>query len=697
MTRHNDCIRIVMSTDTIGQTLVDAQKQKQTTNSEMMQNSDTILHLSTVAPAIMTSMEKKQPIVHVASKSFVKLDAVRNILPEIYSIQEHDSKSGVDEQPVGMEMIQQGALNRLKNVKYLPCVAFETGLISTAEGYQDISCVILRTHLGDFYGWSFDRMQRCNEDDIITWLALSKEDQKTTTVGTIVSKRINGTLANLRPNTANDWYVLVGGAYSRTFILSQIFTAVWVEFVRNCEMMPVLDVSIVQHNSVPFIDIQQNLATQADDLAKCVKILTERLLFDVVVVADARGFLLAGEFMKHNNLRKIVMARKPGKLPTEVCSIKYKKEYGYDEICITKNAIPPNSHVLILDDVIGTLGTMRAIQQLVEMDFNSTVVAFVAPFAIETSPGELMCKNDMPLEKIRFAQTQLRLPQWTSRNDDDTYSNKVCIVPPSLHTFRADRAPRASIMWKQFNSSSNIKLKGNEFDDKDVIVYLNATNEAEMYEVLSIMKILYRKHPRTIQVVVPFSEHGSQDRVEIFEDGFESLAQIDTLAKMIGKHRVTTFDLHALQSALIFHDLQNVSLVQKLWSNFHNLHPNAIAVFPDDGASKRYAKLLGVADKCLTFRKTRGSGDERKVETEDPTIDGQEYAIIDDFCRSSMTLKTVAQYLLQNRKAKTVSALFAHAPFEPKCCRNLEVFGDNIWTTNSVVDKVPSKWVRIKF
>ena len=115
------------------------------------------------------------------------------------------------------------------------------------------------------------------------------------------------------------------------------------------------------------------------------------------------------------------------------------------------------------------------------------------------------------------------------------------------------------------------------------------------------------------------------------------------------------------------------------------------------GAAKRFGKLLKIGPSAVTFRKTRGLGDVRTVETEDETKDDQDYVLVDDLIRSGSTMHSVAQYLIQKRKAKSVAALFAHAPFEPQCYRNLAIFGDNIWTSNSCPEKVPSKWVKYRF
>ena len=632
--------------------------------------------------------------IHIASRSDIEYFAVCNC----YLKECHDSKSGVDNQPIGMEMIEKGALNRLNCVPHFPCVAFETGMVLTKNGnYQDISCIMLRTHIGDFCAWTpLVMLQDYPLAEIIEWKQLTAKQQQNTTLGSMIAQNYK--------TRADDWYLSVGGEFSRRDVLMKIFNIVWEKFIRTYETLPVLDVKMQLHNNVPFIDIQHNLLYNPLDLATAVKHLADRILFDTVVIIDARGFLLAGEFMK--NQIRVVMARKPNKLPSQVYTQSYEKEYGSDEICIEVDAIPKNSSVLVLDDIIATGGTMRAVMDLVESKFQSNVVAFIAPFAIETSPGKLMC-NKLPLEKVRFAQTQLLLPEWKFQNieeneDEDEEEDEdeiINIIPPSLNSFSSkDIVKRATVSWKQFNSSSNITFNGNDFFNKHVVIYLNATNQSELYEALSLLKILYRKNTKSISVVIPFTEQGTQDRIEYNnENGMETLAQIDTLAKLIGKQKVYTYDLHAEQSILAFHDLENYSIVQSLWDMFHHFHPNTIPVFPDDGSCKRYANLLKVKKTCITFRKTRGEGDIRLVETEDKTVDQQDYVIVDDISRTGSTMHNVAQYLLQKRNAKTVSALFAHAPFEPKCCKNLKIFEDRIWTSNSCPEKVPSRWAKYCF
>ena len=71
--------------------------------------------------------------------------------------------------------------------------------------------------------------------------------------------------------------------------------------------------------------------------------------------------------------RGFVMARKPGKLPAEVVSESYHKEYGKDTVEIHADAITPDDVVLVHDDLLATGGTVGAVNRLVRQ-FNPKAV-----------------------------------------------------------------------------------------------------------------------------------------------------------------------------------------------------------------------------------------------------------------------------------------------------------------------------------
>ena len=86
---------------------------------------------------------------------------------------------------------------------------------------------------------------------------------------------------------------------------------------------------------------------------------------DVVLGVEARGFIFAPALAYALNAG-FVPVRKPGKLPAECARITYDLEYGTDSLEIHKDAIYPGCRVLIVDDLLATGGTARAVTRLVE-------------------------------------------------------------------------------------------------------------------------------------------------------------------------------------------------------------------------------------------------------------------------------------------------------------------------------------------
>lgn len=86
---------------------------------------------------------------------------------------------------------------------------------------------------------------------------------------------------------------------------------------------------------------------------------------DIIVGPDARGFLFgtpAAAFLK----KPFIMVRKPKKLPGEVISMSYDLEYGSNVLEIQKGFVKPGQKAVIVDDVLATGGTTKAIIKLLE-------------------------------------------------------------------------------------------------------------------------------------------------------------------------------------------------------------------------------------------------------------------------------------------------------------------------------------------
>jgi len=86
---------------------------------------------------------------------------------------------------------------------------------------------------------------------------------------------------------------------------------------------------------------------------------------DAVVAVEARGFILGGAIAEKLGAG-FVPVRKKGKLPWKTNSVTYDLEYGRDTLEIHHDAIKPKDKVLIVDDLLATGGTVRAVTELIK-------------------------------------------------------------------------------------------------------------------------------------------------------------------------------------------------------------------------------------------------------------------------------------------------------------------------------------------
>ncbi|MBV9359040.1 MAG: adenine phosphoribosyltransferase [Chloroflexi bacterium] len=117
---------------------------------------------------------------------------------------------------------------------------------------------------------------------------------------------------------------------------------------------------------------------------QAIDLLAERLRTfpaDVVVGMESRGFIFAAPIAYLLGVG-FVPVRKLGKLPGQVISTEYDLEYGTNTLELHSDAIGPGQHVLVVDDLLATGGTVAATIELVErLQGRVSAVAFLVELA----------------------------------------------------------------------------------------------------------------------------------------------------------------------------------------------------------------------------------------------------------------------------------------------------------------------------
>lgn len=117
---------------------------------------------------------------------------------------------------------------------------------------------------------------------------------------------------------------------------------------------------------VDFYDLTPLFMNNLDSLtdALIASIPAEKLAeVESFIAVEARGFVLASLLAQRTG-KGLVLVRKAGKLPPPVVGVGYSLEYGLDRLEMSADV--QAQKVIIVDDVLATGGTLKAVKQLAE-------------------------------------------------------------------------------------------------------------------------------------------------------------------------------------------------------------------------------------------------------------------------------------------------------------------------------------------
>ncbi len=144
---------------------------------------------------------------------------------------------------------------------------------------------------------------------------------------------------------------------------------------------------------VIFRDIT-TLLKDAEGLQEAIAQMHQKIMdldYDVIIGAESRGFLF-GMPIAYNEEKSFVPVRKKGKLPAKTISKEYALEYGTATIEMHEDALQKGQKVVIVDDLLATGGTAKAIIEMVE-EVGAEVVALDFLIELEGLKGREVLKG----------------------------------------------------------------------------------------------------------------------------------------------------------------------------------------------------------------------------------------------------------------------------------------------------------------
>ena len=112
---------------------------------------------------------------------------------------------------------------------------------------------------------------------------------------------------------------------------------------------------------------------------------------NTVISIESRGFIF-GAAVAYKLGASFVPVRKKGKLPYKTHQVTYDLEYGSDTLEIHQDAVKKGDNVLIVDDLLATGGTAKAVAELAEQ-LNGKVVGIAFLIELAFLKGREKIKN----------------------------------------------------------------------------------------------------------------------------------------------------------------------------------------------------------------------------------------------------------------------------------------------------------------
>jgi len=164
----------------------------------------------------------------------------------------------------------------------------------------------------------------------------------------------------------------------------------------------VRDVPDFPQKGILFRDITPVLQ-DADALNDAIAQICEQLKdyeFDYILGPESRGFIF-GVPVAYAMHKGFIPLRKPGKLPCKVIAKEYDLEYGSNRLEIHADALKPGDKVVVVDDLIATGGTSKAICELVE-EMGAEVVCLSFMIELEALNGRELLSGYNVQSVIRY-------------------------------------------------------------------------------------------------------------------------------------------------------------------------------------------------------------------------------------------------------------------------------------------------------
>lgn len=304
--------------------------------------------------------------------------------------------------------------------------------------------------------------------------------------------------------------------------------------------------------------------------------------------------------------------------------LKYKEKYlSFKKSMLTQSNILSNNFNLKFSNQKQSGGAYGKYILLSCPEFNPLVddilIADGAPEAIKiTTPAQLDAIN---AEKFKLFLKDIGVDPEKPASELDQYRN---LFLRDINNIETDHFFRGYINWKLYSDKTpDLKMNANttkKLHGAKVIYFayfsFNETSSTPIIDQFLFLNALNHYGVAEINIVLPYFPVGTMERIvgegEI-PTAYSLAHLLNSIPEGAAKNNLYMFDIHALCSRFFFHTNTRpilLTIMPEYLSHIEREYSEAlgnynIIVFPDDGAQKRFGKMIPESFRTITCTKIR--------------------------------------------------------------------------------------------
>lgn len=168
------------------------------------------------------------------------------------------------------------------------------------------------------------------------------------------------------------------------------------KFIRDIPGFP--KEGIIFHDITPLLQNNEAYRAAVDSMSDTLK----DKKIDYLIGIEARGFIFASA-LAYKLGSGLVIVRKLGKLPSEKINASYDLEYGKDVLEVHVDSIAHGENIVLVDDLLATGGTARAVGNLVQQ-LGANIVGYLFLIELTSLNGREKLKPHPVWSIIKYSE-----------------------------------------------------------------------------------------------------------------------------------------------------------------------------------------------------------------------------------------------------------------------------------------------------